>query len=535
MFTREELRAIPLFSELADEQLDYLATTSADIHLTANEYVLHEGEMRRALFMLVQGHVEVTKIVEGAERVIGERNPGESFGELQMVLDVAYAVSFRATEPSRVMRVEARDYYIVASSSPKLTRAIGKVALDRLEGLRDLAAAPVQPQVTLIGPQFDNATHELRDFLERNSIDYDWTPQSNGTTFAPAVRLRDGSVLERPATRDIAKAVGLCVTPRLAQYDVAIIGGGPAGLAAAVYGSSEGLSTVMIECEAPGGQAGTSSRIENYLGFPFGISGDDLAHRALEQAKRLGADIVVTRSAERLDLGSRTLTLDGNDALRAKAIVIASGVAWRHLPNAAVDRLLGCGVYYGAAPGEARFFLGKDVFLVGGGNSAGQAAINFSNFARSVTLLVRGESLEKSMSHYLIEQLENKPNVTVRTRVEVVNAYGAECLEAIDVADRTTGTTSRQEASALFVLIGADAETGWLPPEIARDDNGYILTGPAAFAEGPWSLERRPYLLETTVPGIFAVGDVRAGSVKRVATAVGEGSMSIAFVHQYLA
>jgi thioredoxin reductase (NADPH) len=534
LFSPDDLRAISLFWELGENELDHLAKSSADIHLRANEYVLHEGEMRRALFVLVEGHIEVTKIVDGAERVVGARNPGESFGELPMVLNAPYAVSFRAAEDSRVMRIEAKDFYIIAASSPKIAATVGKAAFERVEGLRDLAATPTQPALTVVGPQFDNSTHELRDFLQRNSIDYDWLAPSDPAAVAPVVRLRDGAMLERPALRDVARSVGLCVAPTLAAYDVAIVGGGPAGLAAAVYGASEGLSTVLIDREAPGGQAGTSSRIENYLGFPYGISGDDLAHRALEQAKRLGAEIVVTRGVQRIDPHSRNLTLDGNDTVRPKAIIVASGVSWRHLNVASVDRLLGRGVYYGAAPGEARFVAGQDIFLVGGGNSAGQAAINFSNFARSVTLLVRGDSLAKSMSHYLIEQLQNKPNVVVETHAEVVNAYGTEHLEAIELNDRSTGKTARRDASALFMLIGADAETAWLPAEIARDDDGYLLTGPAALSRGNWPLAREPLLLETTVPGIFAVGDVRAGSIKRVAAAVGEGSMAIAFVHQYL-
>ena len=534
LFTREELRAIPLFWELGDTELDYLAGSSADIRLRAGEYVLHEGEMRRTLFVLVEGCMEVTKIVEGAERVVGTRKPGESFGELPMVLNAPYAVSVRAAEDSRVMSIEAKDFYVIATSSPKIAGAVGSAALERLEGLRDLAATPARPTLTVIGPQFDNSTHELRDFLQRNSIDFDWAPSPDPAVPAPVVRLRDGTVLERPAIRDVARVIGLCVAPTLEAYDVAIVGGGPAGLAAAVYGASEGLSTVLIDSEAPGGQAGTSSRIENYLGFPFGISGGDLAHRALVQAKRLGAEIVITRRVQQIDPGSRNVTLDGDDSVRAKAIIVASGVTWRHLNAASVDRLLGRGVYYGAGPGEARFVLGQDIFLVGGGNSAGQAALNFSNFAQSVTLLVRGDSLAKSMSHYLIEQLKNKTNVAVQTRVEVVDAYGDEHLEALEVVDRSTGKTVRHNASALFMLIGADTETAWLPAQIARDDDGYVLTGPAAFARGDWPLGREPYLLETTVPGIFAVGDVRAGSIKRVAAAVGEGSMAIAFVHQYL-
>jgi thioredoxin reductase (NADPH) len=490
--------------------------------------------------------VEVTKFVDGAERVIGVRGPGEVFGEIPVVLDTPALANFRAAQPSRVMLIEAKDFHTVAAAAPNVSAAVGAAALGRVEGLQEIAAEPSQPLLAVIGPQWDNATHALRDFLERNSVAFDWiTPDdssaaslsldSNGHRRYPIVRLRDGTLLSDPSMRDIAKAIGLSVSAERGMYDLAIVGGGPAGLAAAVYGASEGLSTILLERDVPGGQAGTSSRIENYLGFPFGISGGELAHRALQQAKRLGAEIVVTRTVQSLDAASRTLFLDGGDVLRAKTVVLATGVSWRQLDVPALERLRGRGVYYGAAPGEARSVQGKDVYLVGGGNSAGQAAVHFSNFANSVSLLVRGEALEKSMSHYLIEQLHTKANVHVETCTAVVDASGEDHLETIVVANSVTGEISRRDAAALFILIGADADTAWLPPSIERDSRGYVITGPDLLRGGHWSIERDPYLLETTVPGIFAVGDVRAASVKRVAAGVGEGSMAIAFVHQYLA
>ena len=313
-----------------------------------------------------------------------------------------------------------------------------------------------------------------------------------------------------------------------------IIGGGPAGMAAAVYGASEGLSTMLVEREAPGGQAGTSSRIENYLGFPFGVSGDELSTRALQQARRLGAEIVVTRSVERFDVASSTLTLDGGETLHARTIVLGMGVTWRRLGIESLDRLTGRGVYYGAARTEASSMQGRDIFLIGAGNSAGQAAVFFANYARSVTLVVRGEALGKSMSHYLIQQLQAKPNVSVALRSEVVAVQGEEQLESLDIVDHRTGKTERTAAAGLFVFIGADASTDWLPPEIARDALGYVQTGLEAARSGRWTAAREPFLLETTVPGVFAIGDVRAGSVKRVAAAVGDGSLAITFARQHL-
>jgi thioredoxin reductase (NADPH) len=537
MFTRDEVRTVQIFSGLADTELDHLASTSADLHLLPGEYVVHEGEMRRVLFALVEGQVEVTKFMEGTERIVGVRARGEVFGEVPIVLGSPFLVSFRATERSRVMQIDAKDFHTVSASAPEVAAAVNARALERVGGLQELAAEPSRALIEIVGPQFDNATHELREFLQRNSVQFDWTVPENATPGDryPLVRLRDGKELVTPSIREVAVAIGLCVFPKDEVYDVAIVGAGPAGLAAAVYGASEGLSTVLIEQEAPGGQAGTSSRIENYLGFPFGVPGDELANRALQQASRLGAEVVVTRDVQNIDTDSRKLVFDGGDTVHAKTIVLAMGVSWRRLGISSLDRLQGRGVYYGASPAEVRAVQGKDIYLIGGGNSAGQAAINFANFANSVTLLVRGDSLEKSMSQYLIEQLRTKSNVRVETDCEVIEAFGDEHLETIAVRHKTTGETSEKPASALFILIGADAQTAWLPGRIERDARDFVVTGPDILKSGQWGIDRDPYLLETSVPGIFAVGDVRAGSIKRVAAAVGEGSTAIAFVHQYLA
>jgi len=301
-----------------------------------------------------------------------------------------------------------------------------------------------------------------------------------------------------------------------------------------VYGASEGLSTIVVEREAPGGQAGTSSRIENYLGFHDGVSGDELASRALRQARRLGAEILVTREIVRIDPETRYVHLDGGDVLHGRTIILACGVVWRRLAVDGGEQLAGKGVSYGAARSDAAGTHGLDVHIVGAGNSAGQAALYFSRRARSVTLLCRGDGLGKSMSRYLVDQIGTRPNISLVPRVEVVALHGDAALEAIEVASPGTAETAWLRSDALFILIGADAETSWLPREIARDPNGYVLTGSDVAASGLWELERDPYLLETSVPGIFACGDVRYGPVKRVAAAVGEGSMAIAFVHQYL-
>ncbi len=546
MLTIDDIRAIPLFSTLAVPQLERLAQTSADLRLAGGEYAAHEGGQERALFAVLSGKMEVVKLIDGVERTLGWRVPGTIFGELPIALDTPLFGGYRASEPSRVMRVELREYYTVAAASPEISLKVAALARERVGGMQGIASETPKPRVTMVGHRWDNECGKLRQFLARNQISYDWmTPDApelatrwSGARPAdedcPVLKLADGTLLSRPATRDLAQRLGLQTTARLAEYDTIIIGGGPAGLAAAVYGASEGLRTLVVEREAPGGQAGTSSRIENYLGFPSGVSGDELASRALKQARRLGAEILVTRAVARIDLKTREIHLDGDDVVRARTAIIATGVTWRRLDIEGFDRLIGKGIYYGAARSEASATHGLDVHLIGAGNSAGQAALYFANHAQTVTLVVRGDSLEKSMSRYLIEQLAVKSNVKVQLRSEVVAAHGDTHLTGIDIRNGASAKVSRQDCGGLFVFIGADAETGWLPMDIARDARGYLLTGDDVVKAGRWSGSRDPYLLESSVPGVFACGDVRLSPVKRVASAVGEGSMAIAFVHKYL-
>jgi thioredoxin reductase (NADPH) len=398
----------------------------------------------------------------------------------------------------------------------------------------------------MVGHRWDAACSDLRRFLARNQISFEWvTPDSPerptlwpGThppdSDCPIPRLADGTVVSRPKARDLARLLGLQTSARFAEYDTMIIRGGPARLAAAVYGASEGLRTVVVEREAPGGQAETSSRIENYLGFPTGVSGIELASRALQQARRLGAEILVTRHITRINPATSEVFLDGDDIIRARTVILATGVTWRRLAIDGIDRLIGKGVYYGASRGEAGVTHGRDIHLIGSGNSADQAALYFADHARTVTLVVRGNSLEKCMSRYLIEQLRGKSNIAVELRSEIQAVHGNGQLTAIDIRDGSSKAVRRRDRGGLFIFIGADAETGWLPADIARDARGYVLTGDDVVKTGRWSHSRDPYLLETSVPGIFACGDVRLSPVKRVASAVGEGSMAIALVQQYL-
>jgi thioredoxin reductase (NADPH) len=548
MVTPDEIAGIPVFAGLDETQRERLSLVAADISLRAGEYAAHQGD-DRALFAVLEGLIEPVKHSDGIERVVGRRLPGEIFGEFPLVFGTVFPVGFRAAEPSRVMRIEATDYHAIAAVIPEVGKEIGRLAAHRasgLRGLQGLAADPPPPRAIVVGHRWDTACAELRRFLDRNQVTFTWlTPDSPDAAQAwggplpveddcPAIQVIGGKTVVRPRLRRVAELLGLGTEPDAATYDTVVIGAGPGGLAAAVYGASEGLRTIVVEREAPGGQAGTSSRIENYLGFPSGVSGDELAMRALQQARRLGAEILVTRTITRIDAAAHQVHLDGGDVIRARTIILACGVTWRRLAIDGFDRLTGKGIFYGAARSEARNVHGLDVHIVGAGNSAGQAALFFSTHARSVTLLCRGDSVERSMSRYLIDQLAARPNIRILFRTQIEAVHGDVSLDAVEVRDAAANETSILESGGVFLFIGADPQTGWLPHEIALDQHGFVLTGSDMRAAGDWTLDRDPYLLETSVPGIFACGDVRFGPVKRVAAAVGEGSMAIAFVHQYL-
>ncbi|HET6600037.1 MAG TPA: FAD-dependent oxidoreductase [Burkholderiaceae bacterium] len=546
MISIQDLETIPFLASVARDDLAHLTQVAGDVRLAEGEYAVHEGG-ERALFVVLAGRIEVTKLIDGIERTIGVRAPGQIFGEVPITFGTPFQGSYRATEPSRVMEISAREFHALAAASPPVLTHVAAMASERIGGLRNIATAPTKVRAVMVGQRWDDTARELRTFLTRNHISFEWlTPDAPdlaqrwpGPSLAeadlPALACDDGSVFLRASIHDVAGKLGLQTQPRATEYDTVIVGGGPAGLAAAVYGASEGLRTLVIECAAPGGQAETSSRIENYLGFPTGVSGEELARRALQQASRLGAEIMVTRHAVGIDPVAKVVELDGGEFVRARSIIVATGVSWRRLESDGFDRLLGKGVYYGASRSEAGATQGQDIHLIGAGNSAGQAAMFFANHARTVSLVVRGGALGASMSHYLTEQIRSKSNIRVELHSEVRAVHGDKLLTAIDLANRATGDIRRVDSGGVFVFIGADAQTGWLPDALVRDARGYVLTGEAAAKSGQWPLERDPYLLETSVPGIFACGDVRSSQVKRVAAAVGEGSMAIAFVHQFLA
>ncbi len=415
---------------------------------------------------------------------------------------------------------------------------------------------PAFQGIRVLGTRWSPKSYELRDFLARNRVPYQWIdvefsandPETKRLVDAlgpeaaslPVVLFPDGTKLLESLPADVAQKVGLRTRAQTDFYDLAIVGGGPAGLAAAVYGASEGLHTVMIEREAPGGQAGMSSRIENYLGFPSGLSGNDLARRAVTQAQRFGVEILSPQEAVgvRTEGSYRFIKLADGTELSCHALMIASGVQWRKLVAPGIDRLQGAGVYYGGGATEALSCKGETVYVVGGANSAGQAAMNFAKFADRVTMLVRGDSLAATMSQYLIDQIKETPNIQVWAHASIAEAHGESHLEEISVLCSDSNKLERVPANAMFIFIGALPRTDWLGDLVERDERGFLLTGPDLIRDGQhpkgWTLDRDPFLLETNIPGIFAVGDVRHGSVKRVASGVGEGSVAVQFIHQYL-
>jgi thioredoxin reductase (NADPH) len=471
------------------------------------------------------------------------------FPDAKRALLTAYAdtdAAIRAINSTQI------DYYLLKPWDPPEERLYP--VLDDLLDDWQASFHPPFEGIRVVGNRWSPQSHQVKDFLARNQVPYQWLdielePEAQRlVTYAesdqrqqlPLVLFPDGSRLIQPSNAQIAEKLGLRTHAERPFYDLVIVGGGPAGLAAGVYGASEGLSTVMIEREAPGGQAGSSSRIENYLGFPVGLSGADLARRAVTQARRFGVEILAPQEAigVRVENPYRIVKLADGNEISCHALMIATGVYYRKLDVPGMDKLCGAGVYYGAAMTEAIACGGEEVYIVGGANSAGQAAMYFSKYAHRVTMLIRGDSLTKSMSQYLIDQIEGTENICVCTGCSVVEVKGETNLEAIVIAEGETGQKRTVSAQSLFIFIGAKPQTDWLDGVVERDKQGFILTGQDLMRDRQrprgWTLERDPFLLETNVPGIFVAGDVRYGSVKRVASGVGEGAIAVQFIHQYL-
>jgi thioredoxin reductase (NADPH) len=460
------------------------------------------------------------------------------------VLLTAYADTHAAIDAINVVDL---DHYLLKPWDPpeeKLYPVIDAL----LDAWKRTPEHPI-PHTKVIGHRWSARSWQVRDFLARNGLYYTWfmadEPEGERLLAAagedglrlPVVVTERGDPLVEPSDAELATTLGLTTTPSQQFYDLVVIGGGPAGLAAAVYGASEGLRTVLIERTATGGQAGQSSRIENYLGFPDGVSGSQLAQRARKQAEKFGAELITARTAVALEVNgcARTVRFADGGSIDAHAVVVATGVAYRQLPATGCEELVGRGVYYGAATSIASECKGEGIYVIGGANSAGQAAMHLSREANSVTIVVRAPSLEASMSHYLIQQIAQNPKITVRTCTEVQCATGTDHLEKLTLVDNRTGDIEEVTCGRMFVFIGAAPRTEWLDGVLARDDHGFILAGPDLRNVCGWTLDRPPHHLETSVPGVFVAGDVRSESAKRVAAAVGEGSMAVMLVHRYLA
>ena len=517
--------------------------------------VLRAGSGEEALGTLREAKLRGTPI---ALLLVDQRMPGMSGVELleaaleiapdaKRALLTAYADTQAAIDA--INRVSL-DHYLLKPWDPP-EEQLYPVVDDLLDAWR-AEAPPAADRIQLVGHRWSRESHDARDFLARNQVPFQWLDveredearrllaAAEGDGVLPLVLFPDGGSLHGPTITELAERTGVLRRAERPFYDLVIVGGGPAGLAAAVYGASEGLQTALVERDAPGGQAGQSSRIENYLGFPVGLSGGDLARRATTQAQRFGAELLTVQQVTRIEQRgpSKVVHLAGGEELGAAAVIVATGVDYRLLEAPGVEELTGRGVYYGGSRTEGVSCRDEHVVVVGGANSAGQAAIYFAGYAQHVTILYRGDSLAKSMSRYLIDTIEDTPNITVRTNAEVAAAHGDEQLERITVRDRAGGADEEMELAAMFVFIGARPQTEWLPSDVARDKRGFVLAGSELLLEDVrprWRLERNPYLLETTMPGLFVAGDVRSQSMKRVASAVGEGSMAVSFVHEYLA
>ena len=494
-----------------------------------------------ALFVVDQRMPRMTG-VEFLEQAI------ELFPEAKRDLLTAYADTDAAI---RAINDVGLDYYLQKPWDPP-EEQLYPILDDQLEEWQAGFKPPFEG-VKIIGDRWSADLHRIREFLARNRVPYKWLDVEesreareiienldHGSPKLPVVVFQDGTHAEAPENRDVAERIGLRTRAERPFYDLIIVGGGPSGLAAAVYGASEGLDTILVEREAPGGQAGTSSRIENYLGFPAGLSGGDLARRAVDQARRFGVEILTPQSVEtvRVEDPYRIVRLTDGTEISCHALIVTTGVSYRKLDVPGVERLTGRGAYYGAAQTEAVACKGEDVYVVGGANSAGQAAMFFSRHARKVVMLCRSDDLRKSMSEYLVERIEEKENIEVRTTTGVVEAHGEVHLEGLTIKNSVTDETETVAAQSLFIFIGAVPRTDWLEGVVERDERGFILSGPDLMRDGDrpkgWRLDRDPFLLETNVPGIFVAGDVRHGSIKRCASAVGEGSIAVQFVHQYL-
>jgi thioredoxin reductase (NADPH) len=543
-------RATQTFPTLTQAQIDRIASVGRRRTARPGEVLYDMGDQNTRFFVVLEGAIEVVRPVEQDEFPVVVHGPGQFTGEINMLSARRSLVRARSTSESTLLELDRDDLRGLVARDSELSEILlrafilRRVALLR-EGNNDMV---------LLGSRHSAATLRLKEFLTRNGTPFTYQDVENdtgiqamldrfhvGVNEVPVIVCRGGHVLKSPTNESLAEALGLApkLDPEVVR-DVVVVGGGPAGLAAAVYAASEGLDVLVLESTAPGGQAGTSSRIENYLGFPTGISGQDLAGRAHTQAEKFGAEVAIGRTAVRLDCDSRPykLHLEDGQVVSTRTIVIATGARYRKLGLPELARFEGNGVYYSATHMEGQLCQDEEIAIVGGGNSAGQAAVFLSQLATRVHILVRGKGLADSMSRYLIQRIEGSPNITLRTRTQVDALEGDRWLERLRWRHVDSGVADTQAIKNLFLMTGADPNTAWLKGCVLLDKDGFVRTGsdllPEDLVDGHWPLTRRPFLMETTIPGVFAVGDARSASVKRVASAVGEGSICVQLIHRVL-
>ncbi|MEY2495132.1 MAG: thioredoxin reductase [Verrucomicrobiota bacterium] len=514
--------------------------------LRAGEALFQCGDRDSSFFVIKSGEVELVDDTGEKPKVVRVLGPGEFTGDVGHLTGNPKVVSATARTDGEVIEISDKALHEILNQDPQLSDLILQAFIARRQMMRELGEFV---GLRVIGSRYSRDTFRIRDFLTKNRVLFTWLDLEGDPEVAkvlqqfgvaesetPVVACAHRVLLRNPSNRELAEVIGIRRPVEHIVYDLAIVGSGPAGLAAAVYGASEGLNTIVLEHTAPGGQAGSSMRIENYLGFPTGITGGELADRAVLQAEKFGARISVPTPVTKLtfDKVLSVLQLEGGENVVAKCLLIATGAEYRRLNVEGCSRFEGAGVYYAATLNEAQMCRGSDVVLVGGGNSAGQAAVFLSQNVRKVFLLIRGDDLCKSMSSYLAHRILNTPNIELLRCTEIIRMNGDGHLNSIEIRDKVSGQTRTIETAAVFSFIGATPRTDWLPQEIEKDAKSFVRTG-IELADSPqWTLKRQPFLLETSRPGVFAAGDVRSGSVKRVASAVGEGSMSVQFVHEYL-
>lgn len=533
------------FPSLDKTDREVLAKFGRRRWLHDGEILFKAGEPGCEFFVVEQGRIAILEESESESRTIAEHGAGEFTGDTDVVVGRPSSLSAVSRGNSQVVEICPEDLRRILSEMP----ALGNRILEAFIARRKLLESSGRSGWHLVGSRFSRDTFRIREFLARNRVPYAWIDLEDdpdvdrildqfdiGIEETPVVLCGSEIALRNPSNEQLAERLGIRQSPCDVLYDLAIIGAGPAGLAAAVYGASEGLQTIVFDQVAPGGQAGSSSKIENYLGFPTGLSGDELVERATLQAQKFGAQLsnpakVIQLCFEGPDI---VLRLEGGEYATARCVLIATGAEYRRLRVANYERFEGLGIHYAATAIEAQICCNVPVVVVGGGNSAGQAAVFLAQRASKVWLVLRSDDLAEKMSRYLIRRIEQIPNIEVLKRVEIKSILGDESLKGVEVESLETGQRCILDASVVFPFLGAKPHTGWLPREIERDSQGFVQTGPAAARSPVWTQRRQPLLLETSHAGVFAAGDVRAGSVKRVASAVGEGAMAVQFVHEYL-